>query len=54
MNSYRCYWKQDGKLCRMDVSQVVDSDAGIEAVKDALSFSPAFPAGKVCVLAVVK
>ena len=54
MNSYRCYWKQEGKLCRMDASKVEDASAAIEAVKDALTFSPAFPGGKICVLAVVK
>lgn len=49
--TYRCYWEEDGKLCRMDVDYVEDSDEAIDAVKSVLSFAGNH---KAVVLAVVK
>lgn len=54
MNSYKCYWKYEGKLCRMDVSQVSAPNEAIEAVKDSLTFNSAHSGQQYCVLAVVK
>lgn len=54
MQSYKCYWQQNGKLCRTDVSGVIDSNAAIDLVKDSLHYDTTNQGKKFCVLAVVK
>lgn len=54
MNFYRCYWKQDGELCRTDVDNVGSASEAIDAVQDSLTFFSSHMGIKLCVLAVVK
>lgn len=54
MSSYKCYWKQNGKLCQMNVDNVDDSNTAIDAVKDYLHYDTSNHGKKFAVLAVVK